>query len=377
MGGVALGTSPSCSAIVDPFRALQWTTRDGRGLCVSGSTLVRLATASGAALVYDDRSVATASAGACLPGQLTDLGRARMAALGARLRTLYGTRLDLTPSSVVVRSTEVPRAIESAHAVLQGLQLGAAVPIHVREERSEYLYPNARQCPALRALTDALRRTVRDAHKAEVAALRAALAAHLPTGSSASAHELYDALAAAHAHGLPLPPEADAALLDRLERLAAAHWWDPYTQNKRVVRLGMGRLLGEIVATCDARVAGAAGVPRLSLYSAHDSTIAPLLAALEIHDGRWPAFGAHVAVELLAAAATVTPHPGTAAVTATPGTYVRVLVNHTPVALPACAVAAAAAGVPPTLCPYAQFRAHTERFVPTDHATECQAVAAP
>ncbi len=61
----------------------------------------------------------------------------------------------------------------------------------------------------------------------------------------------------------------------------------------------LGRLLLELEARITAAVEGT-GAPRLALYSAHDSTVGPLLCALRCFDGVWPPFASTVIMELLA-----------------------------------------------------------------------------
>jgi len=63
----------------------------------------------------------------CDMGSLTDLGRLSTYALGGRLRSLYVDRLKFIPPTIssmdfmYLRSTPVPRAIESLHQTLTGL----------------------------------------------------------------------------------------------------------------------------------------------------------------------------------------------------------------------------------------------------------------
>ena len=80
------------SSLFNPFRTLAWQTPDGRGLCAVGSLLPYLRTGAPSAAValppvqlhYEDRG--RRPWGPCLPGQLTDVGRERMRALGGRPR---------------------------------------------------------------------------------------------------------------------------------------------------------------------------------------------------------------------------------------------------------------------------------------------------
>jgi len=441
----------------NPFRALLWQTPEGRGFCAASSPLREFGAEAGGLdgrdplalppvrLHYEDRY--RRPAGFCHAGQLTDLGRQRMWALGQRLRHLYVERLRFLPAryqpeTVSVLSTEIPRAVESAQALVGGLFYdgpdstphsvlhGPPVHIVVREERSEFLYPNIRQCPRLAALMADFRKAATDGHRDELVRLHEELRPHLLSaselgGRAATAADMYDALASARAHGVKLPPEVTPDLFRRVEQLAVHYWWTPYAQQKEAVRLGVGRVVNTLVNAMEVHVrhdrgeapllpapapppppaqrhltavdpdgglAYAAGpgislnlalpvVPpapaqRLTVYSAHDSTVAPLLIALGAYDGQWPDFGSHVTLELLE----VVGHPDRAnikASTAAPRHVVRLLYNHQPVAMAECAAAAAAAGLDATLCPYEQFRKIAAEYIPTDMRRECRLPPSP
>ena len=66
--------------------------------------------------------------------------------------------------------------------------------------------------------------------------------------------------------------------------------------NATAARLGIGTFLGELAASMDAAVSGGSD-ERLAIYSGHDSTIAPVLAALGVWDRRWPPYASTIILE--------------------------------------------------------------------------------
>ncbi|GFR44810.1 hypothetical protein Agub_g6146 [Astrephomene gubernaculifera] len=139
--------------------------------------------------------------------------------------------------------------------------------------------------------------------------------------------DVHDVLTSLAAHGKPLPPgfHGHRRLLEAVDRLATLEFATeiapsltaPLTlaHGRSVLRLSMGRLLHTLMdnmrgaAAAGAGTAGAAaegaggvggavGSPRMYLYSGHDSTIMPLLAALGLDVTHWPPYLSNLVFEL-------------------------------------------------------------------------------
>ena len=120
--------------------------------------------------------------------------------------------------------------------------------------------------------------------------------------------KVYDLWECDRAHGYLAVnyPRVTPAIYSSLGDLAKWYWlW----QNRFAVplkRLIAGRMIADLLTALDAVVAfnngsslPGAGVPlRLLHYSAHDTTVMPLLVGLEIFDGTPPVYGAHVVIEM-------------------------------------------------------------------------------
>lgn len=98
-------------------------------------------------------------------GELTDRGRETTFALGQRLRHLYVDQLGFMPKvksdtdDIYLRTTAVPRALESLQQVFWGMYPAEARTINLpppvivgRSVSDETLFPNEGSCPRFRQL---------------------------------------------------------------------------------------------------------------------------------------------------------------------------------------------------------------------------------
>lgn len=72
----------------------------------------------------------------------------------------------------------------------------------------------------------------------------------------------------------------------------------PAGKKEEVLRLGMGVLMELMVRRMEGAPAASSPGPRMYLYSGHDSSLMPLLAALGVHVERWPPYLSNLALEL-------------------------------------------------------------------------------
>ena len=84
---------------------------------------------------------------------------------------------------------------------------------------------------------------------------------------------------------MPEITKEDFQTLENFQRLV---WFGRYDANREFVKVTIGRFL--------AGISGELSKPtkKALIYSAHDSTIAPLLGALNLKEKRWPAFGSNI-----------------------------------------------------------------------------------
>ena len=124
-------------------------------------------------------------------------------------------------------------------------------------------------------------------------------------------------------HGLAWDEARDGALWRDVMSFNAWLWGSYYLDSAELRRLTIGRFVHELLAVLAPRRSaplaprssrthasrseggGASGgegnCEGLHLYAGHDGTLVPLLCALGVFNGEWPAYGATLALELIAA----------------------------------------------------------------------------
>ena len=306
----------------------------------------------------------------CLLGQLTDLGRHVMEQLGESLRKHYlsNGRLILKDiSQIYIRSTNYPRTIESAYHLLRGLlPQHSPPPINIRDEYLEDMYGSIRCNKYARLLKD-----FEERYQEEVATEVLKLKESLPHifqlpdlyGHPHTPYGVYDTISSRLAHRLSLPSCINASVYQKLSDLSYREWFSIFFESPDVIRLGIGRFIGELhenlTKTTD---------KKLCIYSAHDSSIMPLLAAFSQDTNAeskiqkelriFPPYGSHIIIEQYE-------QPNQEH-------FVRILFNGEPVILPACLSKADNYQGDPSLCHLNTFSAAMKRFIPTDYLGECQ-----
>ncbi|KAI8149180.1 histidine phosphatase superfamily [Fennellomyces sp. T-0311] len=251
-------------------------------------------------------------AGSCFYGQLTNIGRHSMAALGARLREIYIQRLKFLPDvydgdAVSIRSTDYARTQESVQQLVAGGLYPAdkrnddfVLKIRTRDPVTDNLFPNP-NCYRLRQLAKESKKEVNEICKDKFASLTDRLKKHVDSvslDSHPSANGILDTLVAARAHGFDLPEDIDDQVLRDLEDVVVLEWFHGAMHNDEYRRLGMGRLVGEIRDRIEDKVSGKDDTRKLHVYSGHDTTVGPLLISLGAFDKRWPPFSSAVIFEL-------------------------------------------------------------------------------
>mmetsp|Transcript_24513 Transcript_24513/g.40313 ORF Transcript_24513/g.40313 Transcript_24513/m.40313 type:complete len:405 (+) Transcript_24513:72-1286(+) len=302
--------------------------------------------------------------GTCHAGQLTSLGVAQMKSVGEWLRHKYVTQLALLspnyhPHEVYVRSTDIPRTIDSAISLLTGLYPPSTrrqdlppIPIHIIEDRTETMYFNSKLCPPLQDAIKAYDKSeVYRLRKKDNEPLRAELATAFGLSSAEDLPNnlmLFDSINCHDKHGKPVPVTKEQR--DRLQKAAHTDVYDRILSTQ-TLRLGVGPFVGELLHQIDEKIAGKTPI-KFSHYSAHDGTLITLLKALGGWDNRWPEYASHVELETMKDRG---------------GNYsVRVLYNGKEAVLEDC-------GVSP--CPLGQFRAICQQYIP-NLETECKPLKA-
>lgn len=240
----------------------------------------------------------------CAPGQLTDVGRTSATRLGASLREVYTKHGLLSGGAedlhhIRLRSTKMARTLETCHNVATGLFPSRAkdLEILVRRPLDEDLYAN-KYCKLVKEMDLSARSKAAELFNPSLKRYDDVLRKHFPTplrlDSQLRAVLVMDTITVLDAHGISLAEEfRDPKLLRTFEEAIVAEWFGAY-YSSLFRKLAMGRLLRSVRLDMDVEKP----TPRLAINTAHDTTIAGLLASLRVFDRRWPPFLSTLAFEL-------------------------------------------------------------------------------
>ena len=281
----------------------------------------------------------------CNLGELTDKGRETTYELGRRLRHLYVDQLKFMPTSlqdadmIYLRATPIPRALESLQQTFWGMypsKTRAAsfppVTIILRAPADETLFPNDSNCRRFAQLSRAFAQRTADRWNStsEMEYLNKLLSKWMPETSKRVAVDshprlsgIMDTINSTLAHGpeTRLPREFyDEKGRKIIEKIGVEEWFSGYQESQEYRSLGIGSLMGDVVArmvgsvekngndglleiggkdgsTGDGR--GGEKAIKLGLSGCHDTTLAAVLSSLGTFGGEpWPPYTSHIALEL-------------------------------------------------------------------------------
>jgi lysophosphatidic acid phosphatase type 6 len=316
-----------------------------------------------------DRNV---QAGTCAQGVLTNRGIRQQISNGHVVRVNYvdgnvapvlpAAWVNATRNTFYLRTTNVPRTIQSGDAMFWGIygnvtapSSTAAIPVidlHTMDETMDNMTPNPGVCPGIVAASAratsspaflAFQKNYLDPLVAEVAT-----AIGYPNLTSTQMEALLDCARAHLCHGKPLHPGLTTSLL---ERMAAAvtfsyEYLFTFPTPTQAARLTIGTLFADIVEEIET---GATVGRRFSLFSGHDTTVLPMLMALNVTNALWPPYAATLFFEVSHQSS----QPSAVSV--------KYLDQLLPV--PGCAAA--------TVCTWSEFRAFVKTLQPS--ASDCAA----
>ncbi|ORY13430.1 histidine phosphatase superfamily [Clohesyomyces aquaticus] len=294
----------------------------------------------------------------CQPGELTDLGRETTLSLGQRLRYLYIDQLSFMPrllassDTIYLRSTPVPRALESVQQAFHGLYPPSthtanfpAPTIITRTPADETLFPNDGNCRRFAHLSRAFaaRAAQRWNETEDMKYLSKLFSPYMPHNAAVAVDShprlsgIMDTINSTDAHGpaTKLPSIFyDSKARQIIDRIAVEEWFAGYSESVEYRKLGIGALMGDIVVRMGGSVErnGNDGVVevggvdgdlghgrdgerevRFAMSGCHDTTLAAALTSLGAFEKEmWPPFTSHIAFELFRQRAAARTTPSTA-----------------------------------------------------------------
>ncbi|CCL99109.1 uncharacterized protein FIBRA_01123 [Fibroporia radiculosa] len=359
-----------------------------------------------------ERADGTATSGECLLGELTDVGRQTTYNFGHALRRLYIDRLGFLPDvaesneEIYLRSTNVPRTIESLQQVIHGLypdtKLGGDfVPnLRIRNGKDENLFGNTLACKRLEILQIAAATEWNQV----LAALDPKLSKYvggnpIRLDGKPRASGILDTVKAAVAHSIPIPPEfQEPGVVDLIEKAVVNEWFAALEvaykcfligyKTEEVRRLGMGPLLSDLSRKLAAKAEHGSRDPlKILIHSTHDTSLAALCSTLEVFDNRWPAFSSAITFELFHKRSPLEMQPSIWQSVLAPFQrqradplhehYVRMRYQNRNLPIPACAAEGKHLPGAPEFCTLAAFRERVLDLTPVDWETECSPAGRP
>lgn len=240
--------------------------------------------------------------------------------------------------SIYLRSTPLPRALESVQQAFWGMYPLAArtasfppPTIVTRTSADETLFPNEGNCRRFSQLSRAFAQRAADKwnDSEEMGYVNRLISAWMPSSSPKVAVDshprlsgIMDTVNATLAHGpeTRLPPAFyDQRARKITEQVGVDEWYSGYNENREYRTLGIGSLVGDVVERMTASIEqsgltvhetggddgymgrGRRGetMVKFAMSGCHDTTLAGLLSSLGVFGGEsWPPFTSHIALEL-------------------------------------------------------------------------------
>ena len=312
----------------------------------------------------------TLKGGSCIQGILTKEGRLQHEQLGQSFRQKYGDFLPrrFTQEAFYIRSTNYERTKQSAMSFLIGLYpelgkdsryggYGKVMPVIHIAETDDWL--DLSNCPSL---DEARKYFSKDSEYVQLLKLHQESLERLSElagfDSTVSWGVIRDNLAARTAMGIPLMKGFTEADVEESRKMHDAHYRLVYCRSdpderKKYLRPAIGRFLKLLTneMSDDQRV------EKFMLYSAHDTTLAPLMGALtdpEKYDCGQPYYASSLTFELY--------HHES-------DRYIRFIYNGEPFVPPFCTSTTVADL--DNLCPFGEYVAGVSEFYSMDFEEEC------
>jgi hypothetical protein len=301
-----------------------------------------------------------------MAGQLTKYGYDQHLTNGANLRNQYVNSgflpRSIDTSSTYLRSTDVPRTLQSAQGLLRalypwstGLNATEFLDVHTVDAAREYLYPNPGNCPKLLQYETQAKASsdYQNFIQNTLTPLMTQAASYynLPLNRMPTPIAVFDCLSAHRCHNMALPGNLPESLYNQIVQAMEWEYKFIYNYPSRVEygQLAMGQLYTELYNNMLAALSGGKA-NKFNLFSAHDTSVMPFLNAIGAWDGIWAPYASLVQMELY-----------------TPSNnqqqpLVRWIYNRREIVLPGCTS---------TFCPFSTFTQAVEPLLLKSPAQSC------
>uniref|UniRef100_V5I8Q3 acid phosphatase n=1 Tax=Anoplophora glabripennis TaxID=217634 RepID=V5I8Q3_ANOGL len=247
-------------------------------------------------------------------GELTNIGKKQQYGLGKWLRERY---VDFLPVSynkndIKIHSSNVDRCLMSAESNVAGLyppegnqvwndQLKwQPIPIHTTPKTEDAILAQSKPCSKYSKLLKELMEeepfnSTLDKYKEQMDYFSKNSGENITT--LVDLMDLYNTVYIENLHNLTQPDWTQSLLTEEIEQLSGLAW-SAYAYTQDLARLRSGPLIDLILNHFENVKNNVEDTPKFLMLSGHDSTIAPLLTAMQVYDNKWPYYASSVIFEL-------------------------------------------------------------------------------
>lgn len=254
-------------------------------------------------------------AGTCETGQLTNRGFIQEFRVGQMYRDVYINSGFLSPNiemnTTYLRSDEADRCIQSLEVLLEGMypQVSSPEPviynIYTMDSYYDNITPNSNICPMFATYKAAALQTpsYQTFFENQVVPLYSNLTEVLGfnVDSSGDIEQIHDCLIVHACHEQPIPQGAEASTLLYKQVMEVFDYSYSsiynYPTPQENAQVGIGFFLQEITQLMVDKMNGDSPV-KLAMYSAHDTTVLPILAAYQQWNGVWAPYASQLQIEM-------------------------------------------------------------------------------
>eukprot|EP01101_Sappina_pedata_P010199 TRINITY_DN6364_c0_g1_i1.p1 TRINITY_DN6364_c0_g1~~TRINITY_DN6364_c0_g1_i1.p1 ORF type:complete len:437 (+),score=84.81 TRINITY_DN6364_c0_g1_i1:41-1351(+) len=252
--------------------------------------------------------------GNCALGQMTHLGRLQHNKNGNMLRSAYiksgFLAEDYDETQIELRADNFQRTIQSLHELVSTLyptKKSAKSPqifdVVSMDLINDNLYPQFSMCPnglknqAASLLSDKYKNFKEEIHEPLLQEFRNITGTNLKQVNSMD--KLFDCMSVHICHRQDLPQGISMEMYNKIASANTLLWYITkfYPDVQTGVKLGIGFLLREILEEMRGHIGGESG-KRMRIYSAHDTTVMPMLVALDVWDQKWTPYASMLHMEL-------------------------------------------------------------------------------
>ncbi|KAI5181001.1 lysophosphatidic acid phosphatase type 6 [Nematocida sp. AWRm80] len=241
----------------------------------------------------------------CAPGQLTDTGRRTLFNFGTWLREKYVNKERLLSEEFKkeefhLRSTNFQRTLESLQSLLQGMfrKHHGVIDVQVNDLMQDTL-GCSRYCPKLKSLKNQSHEEIKKKFDSKTKLIQRYFSDNFSKHfATLSPYAIYDLVASSKAHGFKKFTKVPSYIMNDLEKYSLELWFN-HLNTKEGLALNTGCIMKEISDLFLKKATDIHNPVKMSIFSAHDVTVYPMLMAVGINSPTWPKFGANLIFELL------------------------------------------------------------------------------